>query len=79
MNQGELIELIIASFPFPEQITAIDLSSEISAIRFNWRGTWYRMSNSGSIEEIRAGVLIYSDKAILLDHLCKKTRILHRA
>lgn len=73
MKQGKLIEIVLAGIPYPEQIKNIDIDTESEAIRFTWRGVRYRVSGSGFVEEIGDGVLIGSDRAILMRHILQKT------
>lgn len=76
MKQGKIIELVIAGIPYPNQIRELDVDTEKAAIRFTWRGSSYRVSDTGHVEEVQKGMLIGSDKAILMSHLLAKTDIL---
>ena len=76
MTNAELMELLIASLPYPDQIKNLDLTSSETAIRFDWRGIRFRISQSKSVEEVKDGMLSGSNIAIILEHLVKKTELL---
>lgn len=62
-TQAQLLTAIVQAMPYPNQI-AFDLSED-GAVRFGWRGTLFRVSQTGHVEEVGNGVLIGSDIAIL--------------
>lgn len=70
-TQGQVIERVIKALPHPDQIINIDVTSERSAVRFAWRGITYRVSLGLMVEEVGNGVLIGSDRAMLIDRLIK--------
>lgn len=67
----KLLEAVISSLPYSNQIKDLDLSSEASAIRFTWRGARYRVSNGLYVEEVRNSSLAGSDIAILMQDLLR--------
>jgi len=75
MKNEELLELVITSLPYPEQIKDIDVS-EPDAIRFTWRGDRFRVSNTTHVEQVDRGCLCGSNIAILLRRLIDKTDLL---
>ena len=75
MSNGQRIENVLTAIPYPDQIRNINPEGK-DAIRFEWRGTEYRVSGDCLVEEVGDGVLIGSDKCILLGELIKKTRLI---
>lgn len=75
MTKDQLLELILRGLPYSNQIKNIDTQSESQAVRFDWRGARYRVYTVGEygldVEEVGNGVLIGSDKAILMAGLLK--------
>lgn len=69
---SQLTEIVYGSIPYPHLITGLDIESEKEAIRFDWRRTRYRMSLGGNVEEVRGGLLVTSDCAILMEELIKR-------
>lgn len=69
MSKDELLTLIIQTIPYPQQIKEIDTTTEDDAIQFTWRACRYRVSDNRHVEEVGDGVLIGSDRAILMGHL----------
>lgn len=73
MTKDQLLELVLRGLPYSNQIKNIDTQSESQAIRFDWRGTRYRIYTIGEygldVEEVGNGVLIGSDQAILMRSL----------
>ena len=76
MKQEKLIELIISTLPYPQQITDIEFEEKMGGIRFTWRSSRYRISENRSVEQCENSMLSGSDNAILLEHLIKKTETL---
>lgn len=70
MTKDQLLELVLRGLPYSNQIKNIDTQSESQAIRFDWRDTRYRVYTVGEygldVEEVGNGVLIGSDRAILM-------------
>ncbi len=75
-TKEEIIEVLYNAIPYSNQIKKLDISSEEDAIRFEWRGTRYRVSVRGGVEEIGNGVLTSSDSALLVETLLNKTKIM---
>ncbi len=75
MNNGERIEILIRALPYSSQIKNIDVS-DANMVTFTWRGTDYVYSNVGFIEERSGGLLMGSDKSILIDKLIEQSKIL---
>jgi len=71
MTNDELVERVIGRMPYPTQVCKLDTTSEKSAIRFTWRGTRYRLSESGGVEEVQGAMLAGTDSAILLEALLR--------
>lgn len=70
-TKGALVQAAVYAVPYPDQIKDIDLDSEADSIRFNWRGTSFRISTTGHTEEIDNGMLRGSNIAILLGQLVR--------
>jgi hypothetical protein len=66
-TQAQLVTAIVQAMPYPTQLS-FDLSED-SAVRFTWRGVDFRVSLSGDVEEVGNGVLISTDRAILVSAL----------
>ena len=64
MTPAKIIELIIRALPHPHLIRDIDIG--INYVRFTWRGSRYSVNERGDVEEVGDGVLIGSDRAILM-------------
>ena len=77
MNNGERFEVVLNGLPYVKQINDIDFREE-NAVCFKWRGTTYRVSGACYVEEVGDGILVGSDKAILLRELLKKTMALKK-
>ena len=65
MSTNEILTAIVQNVPYPEQIKDID-ASQPDSIRFTWRGTRYCANINQGLDELGDGVLIGSDKAILM-------------
>lgn len=61
---GKLIELIICSLPYPDQMRDIEIA--LDYVAFTWRGVRYRITETFGVDEVRNGLLIGSDTAILM-------------
>ena len=72
MTKAELIEHIISGLPYGDQCRAWDLDSENNAVRFTWRGTRFRVSESGHTEIVGDGVLEGGNESILASVLIKQ-------
>lgn len=69
---SKLIELIIIALPYPFQMRDIDIGADY--VRFTWRGARYHVTERG-VEEVGDGVLIGSDRAILMRALIDSARV----
>jgi hypothetical protein len=70
---GKLIELIIRAMPYPNQIQDIEIATDY--VEFTWRGVRYRATESLSIDEVGNGVLVGTDRAILIRKLLEQARL----
>jgi len=61
---GATFEIIIRALPYPEQMRNIEIAADY--VEFMWRGTRYRITESLRVDEIGDGVLVGSDRAILM-------------
>ena len=66
------VELVYRAIPYSTSISELDFTSDPNAIRFKWRGTTYRVSDTLHVEEVGDGVLVGSDRAILIEALLKR-------
>lgn len=73
-TKGELVSQIMKNIPYPNQVKDIDLDSISTAIFFTWRGSKYRYSLGGSIEEHKDGLLVGSDICIVMRELLNRDR-----
>lgn len=74
MNKEKLLVRILARLPYSNQITNVDMSSELEAIRFTWRGTRFRVSGGMGlpyVEEVEGQMLSGSNISILLQGLLR--------
>lgn len=65
------IELVIRNIPFPHQVKNIEDDGD-SAVLFDWRNVRYRVTSVGFCDEVGDGVLIGTDRAILMQALLIK-------
>lgn len=70
-KKASLVERVYRSIPYSMGISNLDITSEENAIRFDWRGTRYRVDANGGTEEVGNGVLIGSDCAILMEAIIR--------
>lgn len=66
MTKGELMSVIVNAIPYPNHISDIDLNSENDAIRFSWRGTRFRVTDSLSVGEVVGDCLVVSNNLIMV-------------
>lgn len=66
-----LLNTVLIALPYTHLMSDIDMHTSEDSMRFTWRGTRYRVSESLGVDEFGDGVLIRSDKAILLERLLK--------
>ena len=72
ITNDTLIGYVVKVIPYPDQIVDWDTTSELSAIRFTWRSSRFRVAANLSVEEVDDCVLAGSNSAILLEALLKK-------
>jgi hypothetical protein len=70
-EQSALLEACLRAIPYPHQIKALNLG-EPPTVRFSWRDASYRVSTSGYVEEADRGMLIGTDRAILMGALISR-------
>ena len=75
ITQEKLMELIIASLPYPGHIQNLDFTLS-THIRFTWRGDRFMVSTELEVYEVGDEVLLRSNKAIIIEHLIYKTNVL---
>lgn len=73
MSNEKLIMLIYKMLPYSNQVTDLDLQ-ESDAIRFEWRGDYFRVSSGLMVEQIEHSCLVGSNMAIILQALLKEGR-----
>ena len=76
MTKEQLVTLIYKALPYSEQIKDLDFSSEADAVRFNWRGTKFRVDSRFSVDEVDDGMLKGSDFALVVGELVKRTSMM---
>ena len=68
MKQSEIITVVVNSLP--SAIQELDLESERDAIRFTWKGSRFRVSDSLSVSEVDGGLLkMCTTVTILMEQL----------
>lgn len=70
MKNAEILERVLARIPHPSQIKNLDLDGA-NEIRFDWRGTRYRVSQHWGVEEVQGHMLKGTDAAMLMSALLK--------
>ena len=74
-TQAQAIEAIVKAFPFPAQITDIDLERE-GYVRFTWRGTRFQVSCSTFMTEtVEPPFLVGDNQSILAEALIKRAYV----
>lgn len=61
---GKVIELIIKALPYSDQMNDIEIGKD--NVRFDWRGTRYCVNTNLGVDEVGDGVLIGTDKSMLI-------------
>lgn len=61
---NKIMEILIRAIPYPDHMRDFDISAD--SVEFTWRGTRYRVTKSFGVDEVGDGVLIGSDRAILV-------------
>lgn len=72
MDKQGLIQHIAQRWPYVAQISQLDMDTEKDAIRFDWRGTRFRVSHCLGVEEVGDGVLAGSNLTIALGALLRR-------
>jgi len=68
MKNSKILERVISRLPYSDQVTDIDLDYDKS-IEFGWRGITYRVSENLCVEEVKDGMLMGSNSALLMEKL----------
>lgn len=74
----KLIEVLYKAFPYSNQIKDLKIIGPTGPdadqyLQFTWRSTTYRITRSTTgVDEVEDGVLISSDKAMLIRELIQK-------
>lgn len=71
MSKEAIIQLVYRRLPHSAQIKELDITSEQNAIRLDWRGDRFRVSESLMVEQVLPGVLARSNLAICIEALLK--------
>jgi hypothetical protein len=71
---GKLIELVIRALPYPSQIRDIEIAANY--VEFSWRGARYRVNEVFGVDEVGDGVLVGTDRAILMRACIDYVRIM---
>lgn len=71
MSHAKIIERLLRAIPDPALIGGFEFDPTVVAVRFNWRGTRYRVTETLSVEEIQGSFLTGSDRAQLLEQCLK--------
>ena len=58
----------LTKLPYPQQVSGIDFSGD-GEVRFTWRSTTFRVSLTGSVEEVQGSMLSGSNTAMLMEHI----------
>lgn len=69
---GKIVELIVRALPYPDQMRDIEIASDY--LEFTWRGVRYRVNELYGVDEVGNGVLIGTDRAILIRTLLERAR-----
>jgi len=69
MSKAELIQLVLLTLPYPDQIRNIDLEGFHNAIRFDWRGVRFEISEAKIVREVGGGQLALTNIAMMLERL----------
>lgn len=70
MTQEKIVNLLLKSIPYPEQVTNLDLSTS-NAVKFEYRGVSFRIHEDLSVEEREGAFLTTTVVAIFLEKLIK--------
>lgn len=70
MTQDKIVNLLLKSIPYPEQVTNLDLSVN-NAVKFEYRGAYFSIHENLSVEEREGVFLTTTVAAIFLEKLIK--------
>lgn len=70
MTQDKIVNLLLKSIPYPDQINNLDLSTS-NAVKFEYRGISFRIHEDLSVEEREGAFLSTTVAAIFLEKLIK--------
>ena len=73
MTQNKIIEAMVATIPYPDQIENIDLSSK-GNVGFDWRSTRFRVNSTLMVMEIEGNFETGSNISMLMSALLKSHR-----
>lgn len=76
MENSEILNTVMKSLPYADQIRDVDMSSENSVIRFRWRSHEFRVSGSLHVETIQNDCLHGCDLAIVMRQMLKQAELL---
>lgn len=72
-SQGEVLELLINSIPYPHQMRDIDLSYD-KAVYFTWRDGRYKIElATGMVDLVDGKLLVGDNTSILIKALIERT------
>jgi hypothetical protein len=74
MTNTQIFELVLAALPYCNQITDIDFHGT-EVVRFTWRGARFQISSTLQVEEVEDGMLLSTDKTILLRALLERANL----
>jgi len=75
MSNSEILEMVLNSLPYTNQISDIDFSGK-NEIRFSWRGARFRVNETLHVEEVKGVIFAGSNSALLFQSLLEKTRLI---
>lgn len=70
MTQDKIVNLLLKSIPYPDQINNLDLNTS-NAVKFEYRGVSFRIHEDLSVEEREGAFLTTTVAAIFLEKLIK--------
>jgi hypothetical protein len=72
-NSDEIKQLIVDAIPYPNQISGMHVEpwqdGTFAAVRFTWRGTTFRVTDTLGVECVEGRLLVGSNIAIVLERL----------
>jgi len=73
IEQYKILNTLRKCLPYSDQMFGVDLFED-GSIRFDWRGRRYRISRNYGVEQVGDGILISSNKAMLIQALLENER-----